>query len=76
MTFGKTVKLFLADGTAAGIRHVEIINWTGQAIAAPRTRYLELKNWDELHRPGIYFLFGYSDDTGAGLVYIGESENV
>lgn len=75
MTFGKTVKLFLADGTATGIRHVEIHNWTGQAIAAPRTRYSELKDWIELHRPGVYFLFGYSDDTGAQVVYVGESEN-
>jgi hypothetical protein len=76
MSFGKTVKLFLADGTAAGIRHVEITNWTGQAIAAPRTRYSEVKEWEELQRPGVYFLFGYSDVTGSQLVYIGESENV
>lgn len=76
MSYGKTVKLFLADGTAAGIRHAEITNWTGQAIAAPRTRYSELKEWEETLRPGVYFLFGYSDDTGAPVVYVGESENV
>ncbi|MFO0947863.1 MAG: GIY-YIG nuclease family protein [Planctomycetota bacterium] len=61
---------------ASGIRHAEIVNWTGQAIAAPRPRYVELKSWPEVCRPGIYFLVGFSDDTSEGKVYIGESENV
>lgn len=76
MPHGKTVKLFLADGYASGIRHAEIANWTGQAIAAPRTRYSELKSWEETSRPGVYLLFGYSEDTGSEMVYVGESENV
>jgi hypothetical protein len=76
MSYGKTVKLFLADGSASGIRHAEIANWTGQAIAAPRTRYSELKTWDETLRSGVYLLFGYSEDTGSERVYVGESENV
>lgn len=76
MAHGKTVKLFLADGSASGIRHAEIANWTGQAIASPRTRYPELKAWDETLRPGVYLLFGYSEDTGSERVYVGESENV
>lgn len=76
MSHGKTVKLFLADGSASGIRHAEIANWTGQAIAAPRKRYSELKTWEETLRPGVYLLLGYSEDTGSERVYVGESENV
>lgn len=76
MTHGKSIRLYLADGSPTGIRHAEIVNWTGQAIAAPRTRYLELKSWQEVARPGIYFLVGFSDDTSDGKTYIGESENV
>ncbi len=76
MPHGKSLRLYLADGSPAGIRHAEIVNWTGQAIAAPRTRYGELKSWPEVCRPGVYFLVGFSDDTSESKVYIGESENV
>lgn len=76
MPHGKCIRLYLADGSPSGIRHAEIVNWTGQAIAAPRTRYAELKSWEEVSRPGVYFLIGFSDDTSAGKAYIGESEIV
>jgi hypothetical protein len=76
MAHGKSLRLYLADGSPSGIRHAEIVNWTGQAIAAPRPRYAELKSWPEACRPGVYFLVGFTDDTSEGKVYIGESENV
>ena len=38
MSFGKTIRIYLADGTATGIRHAELVNWTGQAIVCPRGR--------------------------------------
>ncbi len=77
MNFGRKVTIYLAEGAPAGIRHVEIVNWSGQAIACPRSRLSELKSWrDEAQRPGVYFLLekqtGESDDRA----YIGESENV
>lgn len=73
---GKQIRIYLADGTATGIRHAEITNWSGQALACPRSRFLELKNWEEIQRPGVYFLFGTDDETGEDRVYIGESEVV
>ncbi len=73
---GKQIRIYLADDTASGIRHAEITNWTGQALACPRTRFPELRNWDEIKRPGVYFLFGINDETGEDAVYIGESEDV
>ncbi|HEY3430952.1 MAG TPA: GIY-YIG nuclease family protein [Rhodocyclaceae bacterium] len=73
---GKQIRIYLADGTSTGIRHAEITNWSGQALACPRSRFSELKDWEEIKRPGVYFLFGIDDETGDEAVYIGESEVV
>jgi hypothetical protein len=37
-----TIKLFLPRGEAKSLRTVEISNWTGKAIAAPRTELEDL----------------------------------
>ncbi|MDR3391407.1 MAG: GIY-YIG nuclease family protein [Sulfuriferula sp.] len=76
MALGKSIRIYLADGGVTGIRHGEIVNWTGQAIACPRTRFPELKEWTEAKRPGIYFLFGQNDESGQDSVYVGEAEVV
>lgn len=70
MSTGRSIRVYLADGSASGIRHGEIVNWTGQAVACPRSRVAELKRWPEVQRPGLYFLFG------GDAVYIGEGEVV
>ena len=36
MPLGKTIRLYLADGTPTGPVVAEIINWTGQVIVVPR----------------------------------------
>jgi hypothetical protein len=76
MAHGRSIRIYLADGSAAGIRHAEILNWTGQAIVCPRTRIAELKGWAESQRPGVYFLIGDDPDRSRPLVYVGEAENV
>lgn len=76
MDKGKTIRIYLTDGTVAGIRHAELINWTGQAISCPRNHLGSLANWLESTRPGVYFLFGLDDETAQPTVYIGEAENV
>lgn len=76
MDKGKTIRIYLTDGTVAGIRHAELINWTGQAISCPRNHLSSLANWPESTRPGVYFLFGLDDETAQPTVYIGEAENV
>jgi hypothetical protein len=73
---GKQIRIYLADSSSSGVRHAEISNWTGQALACPRSRFQELRDWDEVRRPGVYFLFGSAEDTGEDAVYIGESEVV
>src|SRR5882762_7257324 len=76
MATGKSIRIYLADGSVSGIRHGEIVNWTGQAISCPRARFAELKEWAEVRRPGVYFLFGVDEDLGRDVVYIGEAEIV
>jgi len=73
---GKQIRIYLADNTATGIRHAEITNWSGQALACPRARFHELKDWMEIKRPGVYLLFGTVEESEADAVYIGESEVV
>ena len=76
MSFGRKVTIYLADGAPSGIRHVEIANWSGQAIACPRSRLNELKEWHEAQRPGVYFLLEKQTAETGDRAYIGESENV
>lgn len=75
MTYGKTIRIYLADGSPTGIRHAEVMNWTGQAMVCPRGRIGELADWEEAKRPGVYFLFG-DGESGKQALYIGEAENV
>jgi hypothetical protein len=69
-----TIKLFLPQGDAKRLRVGEVSNWTGKALAAPRTELEDLLARDELESSGVYFLLGVSADTGANLAYIGEAE--
>ncbi|MGR6781189.1 GIY-YIG nuclease family protein [Moritella viscosa] len=73
--FGRSIRIFLADGSPTGLRHVEIANWSGQALACPRSRFSELTDWEESKRPGVYFLFENSAGDN-NTAYIGESEDV
>lgn len=75
-TFGKSIKIYLKDGTVTGIRFGEVVNQTILSIACPRNRVAELKSYDEANKPGVYFLFGNDEETGDSKAYIGESENV
>jgi hypothetical protein len=76
MAFGRKLTIYLSDGEPSGIRHVEIANSSGQAIASPRSRLNELKDWTEAQRPGVYFLLEKQTAEMGDRAYIGESENV
>lgn len=71
-----TIKLFLPFGDPKKVRTAEISNWSGKAIAGPRSDLEHLLARPELAKPGIYFLFGVDPLDGALLVYIGEAEVV
>ena len=69
-----TIKLFLPQGDAKSLRTAEISNWSGKAIAAPRTEVDELLAREELGKPGVYLLIGSDPGTNAPRAYIGEAE--
>lgn len=73
---GRSVRLFLAEGSATGILTAEIVNWTGHMLAAPRTRLEVALKRDELKKTGVYLL--YSDAFGGDLpsVYVGEGDEI
>lgn len=73
---GKSIDLYLMDGTAAGRWQATLSNWNCFAYKIPRS---ELKNCDDLpdlRSPGVYFLFGLDDETGRKFVYVGEGDDV
>ncbi|KAB2645902.1 MAG: GIY-YIG nuclease family protein [Verrucomicrobia bacterium] len=69
-----TIKLFLPRGDAKSLRTAEISNWTGKAVAAPRTELDELLAREELDKAGVYILIGNDPLTNAPRAYIGEAE--
>lgn len=71
-----TVKIFLAEGDPASVRTAEISNWTGKAVAGPRSQLELVLQRDEAKKPGIYFLTGINSETGKPRVYVGEAEVV
>lgn len=63
------------DGSPNGRWMCELSNWTGKAYKIPRTSYKKILDRKELRNPSVYFLFGYDDDNGRPVVYIGETED-
>ena len=74
---GRSVRLFLTEGTASGLTTAEIINWTGHILTGSRNGLSRLLQREELTRTGIYFLAGTGwNDLDTPRVYIGESDSV
>ena len=74
---GKSIKLFLADGSPTGIITAEIMNWTGHVVSAPRSRLADLLARSEVNKTGVYFLTGdLVDGDFIQAVYVGETDNI
>jgi len=77
MSQGRSIRLFLVDGSPNGLLTAEIMNWTGHTLTGPRSRLTELVKRPECSRTGVYFLVGPDPENSTRpLVYIGESEDV
>lgn len=74
MAYGKSIELFLVNGSADSLITAELSNWNGKAIKIPRIEVTSC-NRDDITQAGVYFLFCKEDD-GSDSVYIGEAENV
>jgi hypothetical protein len=74
---GKSVRLFLVDGTPGGMITAEIMNWTGHVIAASRLELDALLKRPEVSRTGIYVLIGENPKNFLEpMVYIGEGDQI
>ena len=69
-----TIRLFLLRGDAKSLRTAEISNWSGKAVAAPRTELDDLLARDEAEKSGVYILTGTDPESGHPRAYIGEAE--
>lgn len=74
MAYGKSIELFLANGTADSLITAELSNWNGKAIKIPRIEISDCKR-DDIKGAGVYFLFCKEEDD-SDSVYIGESETI
>lgn len=71
-----TIKIFLPHGDPKRLRTAELSNWTGKAVAGPRSEFDNVLAREESANPGIYFLTGLDPETGQPSVYIGEAESI
>ena len=75
MDKGKTIRLYLEEGLADGIRTVELSISTVLGTIVPRpkvTKYLHREEWQ---RPGVYILYG-ANEADEPMIYIGEGDPV
>lgn len=74
---GRTIRLYLVDGSPTGPLVAEISNWTGKVLVAPRSRLADIVKREELGKTGVYLLIGPDPEKpGRDRVYIGEADCV
>ncbi len=69
-----TLKIFLAFGDPKRLRTAELSNWTGKAVAGPRSEFEKVLAREESMSSGVYFLTGIDPETNKSAIYIGEAE--
>lgn len=75
MAHGKSVILYLMDGTSEGRIRCKLSSWNAIAYKIPRTMLKESKDLDRIDSPGVYFLFGQDDNSDRPFAYVGEGDN-
>lgn len=74
---GRTLKLYLVDGSPSGVITAELGISSVRAAVASRTALPDLIRREEAGRTGIYLLVGPDPDLpGRQLVYVGEGDQV
>jgi hypothetical protein len=74
---GRTLKLYLVDGSPSGVITAELGISSVRAAVASRTALPELIRREEAARTGLYLLVGPDPDLpGRQLVYVGEGDQV
>lgn len=71
-----TIKIFLVHGDPKRLRTAELSNWTGKAVAGPRSEFEGVIGREESSSSGVYFLTGSDPESGKPALYVGEAENI
>jgi hypothetical protein len=75
-TFGRTITIFLVDGTTTGIRIGEIGNRSIKAVYVPRGAIEAFADREEAKRTGVYLLVGDGPSPSRLRIYVGEGDDV
>jgi hypothetical protein len=74
---GRTIQLFLTDGTPNGLIIASIHGWTGKILVASQSTFDRLLARREVDRTGVYIFYGPDPkDRARTRAYIGEAENL
>lgn len=68
MAYGKSIELFLVNGTADSLTIAELSNWNGKAIKIPRIEVSSCYR-EDIAQAGVYFLFCKEDDGTDSVIY-------
>ena len=71
-----TLRIFVPDGDAEGVRIIDRMNWTGLGITFPREKWPEIKKRPEFGKTGVYILVGYQEDDDLPTLYIGQGDGI
>lgn len=75
--FGRTIQLFLVDGTPSGLIIATLHGWTGSLAVSRQSTFDKLLKRAELDRTGVYILYGPDPDNPLKMrAYIGEADSV
>src|SRR5262249_17750275 len=74
---GRSIQLFLVDGTPTGLIIASIHGWTGSVLVSTQSTFGDLLRRPEVDRRGIYLLYGPDPEDSLRMrVYIGEADSV
>lgn len=75
--FGRTIQIFLVDGTPGGLIVASIYGWTGSVLVSTQSTFGRLLARPETDRTGVYILYGPDpEDVLRMRAYIGEADSV
>ena len=73
---GKTVRIYLPDGSPTGLQEASIANLTLRAVAGPWAKIAEIRKEDWMSQGGVYLLAGDDPESFGDLkIYVGETED-
>lgn len=74
---GRSIRIFLVDGTPSGVRTAELGLSTIKALAIPRASLPSIASRPEVKKTGVYVLIGPDPESpGQRMVYIGEADTL